>query len=151
MAGVLSRRLASLLAALELHEAQADELRAQIEALGEALKEQGELPPIDEVVSGLTLFNLARLLGQTGPLSDFASKRQLLRYAGMSLHERESGTYKGQTRLSKKGHPLLRKVLGQAVFLLLRGDRLLGARRAPSAANGCRSRRRAWRRCGSCS
>ena len=74
----------------------------------------------------LTLFNLARLVGQTGPLDDFPSKRQLLRYAGMNLRERESGTYKGQTRLSKKGRPLLRKVLGQAAFPLLRSDRLLG-------------------------
>jgi hypothetical protein len=32
--------------------------------------------------------------------------------------------------LSKKGRPLLRKVLGQAVFPLLRRDRLLGPRYA---------------------
>ena len=81
----------------------AEALRAQIEALGDQLKADGSLPPIDEAVSGLTLFNLARLIGQTGPLGDFRSKRQLLRYAGMNLRERESGTYKGQTRLSKKG------------------------------------------------
>ena len=48
----------------------------------------------------------------------------------MNLRERESGQYKGQTRLSKKGRPMLRKVLGQAVFPILRGDRLLGARYA---------------------
>jgi transposase len=130
VADVLSARLAVLLAELEMHEAQAEALREQIEALGEQLKGDGELPPIDEAVSGMTLFNLARLVGQTGPLADFRSKRQLLRYAGMNLRERESGTYKGQTRLSKKGRPMLRKVLGQAVFPLLRGDRLLGARYA---------------------
>ncbi len=73
---------------------------------------------------------MARIVGQTGPLGDFATKRQLLRYAGMNLRERESGTYKGQTRLSKKGRPMLRKVLGQAVFPVLKGDRLLGARYA---------------------
>ena len=48
----------------------------------------------------------------------------------MNLRERESGQYKGQTRLSKKGRPMLRKVLGQAVFPVLRGDRLLGVRYA---------------------
>ena len=48
----------------------------------------------------------------------------------MNLRERESGKYKGQTRLAKKGRPMLRKVLGQAVFPVLRGDRLLGARYA---------------------
>ncbi len=125
-AEVLSGRLKVLLAELEMHECESQHLKAQIEQLGSELKHSGDLPPIDEAVSGLTLFNLARVLGQTGPLSDFASKRQLLRYGGMNLRERESGTYKGQTRLSKKGRPLLRKVLGQAVFPLLRRDRLLG-------------------------
>ena len=128
VADVLSDRLAVLVAELEVHEGHAEALKAQIETLGAELKADGELPPIDEAVSGLTLFNLARLVGQTGPLGDFRSKRQLLRYAGMNLRERESGTYKGQTRLSKKGRPMLRKVLGQAAFPLLRGDRLLGER-----------------------
>ena len=130
VADVLSERLAVLVAELEMHEAHAETLRTQIEALGDRLKTDGALPPIDEAVSGLTLFNLARLVGQTGPLGDFRSKRQLLRYAGMNLRERESGTYKGQTRLSKKGRPMLRKVLGQAVFPVLRRDRLLGERYA---------------------
>lgn len=130
VAAVLSDRLAALLSELEVHEREAASLKERIEALGERLKVRGELPPIDEAVDGITLFNLARVVGQTGPLSDFASKRQLLRYAGMNLRERESGTYKGQTRLSKKGRPLLRKVLGQAVFPVLRGDRLLGERYA---------------------
>ena len=130
VAAVLSDRLAALVAELEVHEGHAAALKAQIEALGQALKARDELPAIDEAVSGLTLFNLARIVGQTGPLGDFASKRQLLRYAGMNLRERESGTYKGQTRLSKKGRPMLRKVLGQAVFPVLRGDRLLGVRYA---------------------
>ena len=130
VAAVLSDRLAVLVAAFEAHEREADRLKGQIEALGQRLKAEDALPPIDEVVSGITLFNLARIVGQTGPLADFASKRQLLRYAGMNLRERESGRYKGQTRLSKKGRPLLRKVLGQAVFPVLRGDRLLGERYA---------------------
>lgn len=130
VAAVFVRRLQVLLAELEQHETHTGELREHIERIGAELKASGELPAIDEAVSGLTLFNLARLLGQTGPLSDFGSKRQLLRYAGMNLRERQSGTYRGQTRLSKKGRPLLRKVLGQAIFPLLRGDRLLGPRYA---------------------
>lgn len=130
VAAVLSDRLSVLVAEIEMHEGHAEALKAQIETLGAGLKADGVLPPVDEAVSGLTLFTLARLVGQTGPLSDFPTKRHLLRYAGMNLRERESGQYKGQTRLSKKGRPLLRKVLGQAAFPLLRSDRLLGARYA---------------------
>ena len=79
VAAVLTKRMQALLSEIELHEAHAGELREQIETLGTELKAQGELPAMDEGVSGLTLFNLARLVGQTGPLADFGSKRQLLR------------------------------------------------------------------------
>ncbi len=122
----LEARLRLLFSDLLRHEARRATYKVQIEALGAQLKEQGALPTLDEAVSGLTLFNLARLLGQTGPLGDFPSKRALLRYAGLNLRERTSGQYRGQTRLSKKGRPLLRKVLGQAVFPVLRRDRLYG-------------------------
>ena len=124
---VLEARLRLLFSDLLRHEARRGTYKVQIEALGAQLKEQGALPTLDEAVSGLTLFNLARLLGQTGPLGDFPSKRALLRYAGLNLRERTSGQYRGQTRLSKKGRPLLRKVLGQTVFPVLRRDRLYGA------------------------
>lgn len=123
----LEARLRVLFSDLLRHEARCAAYKEQIEALGEELKEQGALPRLDEAISGLTLFNLARLLGQTGPLADFPSKRALLRYAGVNLRERTSGQYRGQTRLSKKGRPLLRKVLGQTVFPVLRQDRLYGA------------------------
>ena len=122
----LEARLRVLFKDLLRHEARSTSYKAQIEALGDELKEQGALPKLDEALSGITLFNLARLLGQTGPLRDFPSKRVLLRYAGLNLRERRSGQYRGQTRLSKKGRPLLRKVLAQTVFPVLRRDRLYG-------------------------
>lgn len=119
-------RLRELFSDLVRHEARRVAYKQQIETLGEKLKDQGALPKLDEALSGITRFNLARLLGQTGPLGDFPSKRALLRYAGLNLRERKSGQYRGQTRLSKKGRPLLRKVLGQTVFPVLRRDRLYG-------------------------
>lgn len=119
-------RLRVLFSDLVRHEARRAAYKQQIETLGEKLKAQGQMPRLDEAVSGITLFNLARLIGQTGPLEDFPSKRALLRYGGLNLRERTSGQYRGQTRLSKKGRPLLRKVLGQTVFPVLRRDRLYG-------------------------
>ena len=70
VAAMLSVRLSALLTELEVHEREAERLKAQIEALGDHLKAEGELPAIDEAVEGVTLFNLARVVGQTGPLSD---------------------------------------------------------------------------------
>lgn len=74
----------------------------------------------------ITRLHLARLVAETGPLSDFSSWRQLLRFAGLNLRERQSGRYRGQTRVSKKGRSLLRKVVSQVVLPLVRHDRLYG-------------------------
>ena len=71
-------------------------------------------------------FLLARILAETGPLEDFRSWPQLLRYAGMNLCERQSGTMVGPRRISKKGRTLLRKVLGQAVLPRVRKSDLYG-------------------------
>ncbi len=75
----LEARLRVLLSDLRRHEARCAAYKEEIEALGEHLKAQGALPRLDEALSGLTRFNLARLVGQIGPLEDFASKRALLR------------------------------------------------------------------------
>jgi transposase len=61
-------------------------------------------------------FLLARILAETGPLEDFHSWPALLRYAGLNLCERQSGTMVGRRRISKKGRALLRKTLSQAVL-----------------------------------
>jgi transposase len=71
-------------------------------------------------------FLLARILAETGPLEDFPSCAQLLRYGGMNLCERQSGTMVGRRRISKKGRSLLRKVLGQAVLPRVRQTDLYG-------------------------
>jgi len=68
----------------------------------------------------------ARILGETGPLGDFKSESQLLRYAGLNLREKSSGTIKGQIRISKKGRSSLRKVLHMAVLSLVKTNGLLG-------------------------
>lgn len=122
---LLVDRLKTLWADYTRLTARRERLRGQIEAIGTSLKESGELPQLDHL-KGITLFNLARLASQTGPLTDFRSGRALLRYAGLNLRERQSGSYRGQTRLSKKGRPLLRKILGQTIFPVLRKAMLYG-------------------------
>ncbi|NQV38217.1 MAG: transposase [Candidatus Marinimicrobia bacterium] len=74
----------------------------------------------------ISAFHLARFIGETGPLSDFAHVRQLLRYGGLNLRERKSGTYRGLNRMSKKGRRLLRKILGQIIFPLVKKNALFG-------------------------
>lgn len=68
-------------------------------------------------------FMLARVLAETGPLSDFKSIQQLWRYAGLNLRQKESGTFKGLNRLSKKGRSRLRRCTQQAcIKLVVRGE-----------------------------
>lgn len=84
-----------------------------------------KLPPAQPGV--ITALHLARIVAETGPLSDFASWRKLLRFAGLNLRERKSGKYRGKTKISKKGRALLRKILNQVVLPLVRKGQLFGA------------------------
>lgn len=71
--------------------------------------------------------NIARLLGETGPLGDFTHWRMLMRYGGLNIRMRQSGRYQGQNKITKRGRPLLRKVLQHIVLPLVRQGCLYGA------------------------
>lgn len=70
--------------------------------------------------------NLARLLGETGPIRDFANWRLLMRYAGLNIRMRQSGQYSGQNKITKKGRVLLRKILMNIALPLVKRDRIYG-------------------------
>jgi hypothetical protein len=70
--------------------------------------------------------NLARLLAETGPLGDFKHWRKLMRYGGLNIRMRQSGKFQGQNKITKKGRPLLRKVLHQIALPLVRKKSLYG-------------------------
>ena len=70
--------------------------------------------------------NLARLLGETGPIRDFANWRLLMRYAGLNIRMRQSGQYSGQNKITKKGRVLLRKILLNIALPLVKRDRIYG-------------------------
>jgi transposase len=80
-------------------------------------------PPTAGVISEKYL---ARLLAETGPIGDFRNWRQLMRYGGLNIRMRQSGKYTGKNRISKKGSPLLRKVLNHIVLPLVRQNCLYG-------------------------
>ena len=95
-----------------------------VSVLNELRAEDPNIPsPTPEVISEK---NMAKLLAETGPLSDFEHWRQLLRYTGLNLRERASGTYVGQTKIAKKGRRRLRKILGNIVLPLVPKHKLYG-------------------------
>jgi len=100
-------------------------ITSQMESILNELREDDPLipPPTPNVISDK---NLARLLAETGPLSDFDNWRKLMRYAGLNLKTRQSGTYQGHHKISKKGRRLLRKVLQCIALPLVKKERLYG-------------------------
>ena len=71
-------------------------------------------------------FMLARVLAETGPLSDFKSIQQLWRYAGFNLRQKQSGGMQGINRLSKKGRSRLRRCTMQSCIKLVVRGQLFG-------------------------
>lgn len=116
---VLEKRLRQLWADYTRHESRKEEIAARMGELFKQLNRKGEAP---DRVGNLDAAMMARLIGESGPLSDFDHWREVLHYCGLNLYERESGTYKGETKISKKGRSRFRKVLGQAAFALVQGD-----------------------------
>ncbi len=110
---------------LELHERRREDARERLAQLYTAARlADPRLPaPLAGVVS---ITGLARLFAEIGPLGDFESWRQVLRLGGLNLCERQSGRYRGQTKISRKGRPQLRRILNQLALPLVRRRELFG-------------------------
>ena len=89
-----------------------EDLKEQMCCLYKTLPEYKKLSQIKQIPDSM----MARVVGETGPMSDFNCLNKIMRYAGLNIRTRESGKYKGKDRISKKGRPLLRKILYQIVF-----------------------------------
>ena len=70
-------------------------------------------------IKGITEITLGGILGETGDLSKFAHGNSLLRHAGLNLAEANSGKWKGQIVISKRGRSRLRRYLFLATMSLV--------------------------------
>jgi transposase len=68
---------------------------------------------------------LATVLGETGDLRQFHSANALIKLAGLNLYSMSSGSFCGRTRISKRGRPLLRRILFLAALRLSKEGRPL--------------------------
>jgi transposase len=109
----------------ELAARRRENARTEIETLYDQARLEDPLLP-DPSGSGISKLALARLVGESGPLSAYSSWRQLLRMGGTNLRERKSGTYVGQTRIARRGRPLMRAIVNQMALPLVKRDRLYG-------------------------
>ncbi|MEZ4524460.1 MAG: transposase [Desulfobacterales bacterium] len=110
---------------LECHLLRKSEARKSMEVLYNEIRviDPG-LPMADRRF--ITTFHLSRIIGETGPLSDFRNHNKLMRFSGLNLCERQSGLYRGKTHISKRGRPLLRKILKLTVLPPVKKDGICG-------------------------
>jgi len=107
-------------------------LLSQYQSLSEYLTqlEQDVLMLLQEIpqaipilaIPGIGTVTLAGILSETGDLRNYNHGQQVLRLAGLHLGEISSGLHKGQTRITKRGRPKLRKMLFLAVIHLVKNN-----------------------------
>ena len=86
----------------------------------------------DELLAGSTDYQLLRripgigpitaltILAEAGDLRRFGHHRQFLKFCGLDLATQQSGTFRGQTKLSKYGNARLRRALWMAGLVAVR-------------------------------
>jgi transposase len=79
-------------------------------------------------IPGLSALGTAVILAETGDLSRFASARSVVKHAGLNPAENTSATFRGQTRLSRRGRPRLRLAAWRAVWGALPHNPVLHAK-----------------------
>ena len=62
------------------------------------------------------------MIGELAAFKNFRKSSAVEKYVGLNLFEISSGKHKGQRRVSKRGRPLLRKMLYFASLNLVRKD-----------------------------
>jgi len=67
-------------------------------------------------IRGLGEVTVAGLIGEVADFSKFDTISEVMKLAGLDLYEISSGKHRGQRRISKRGRPLMRKLLFYAAI-----------------------------------
>ena len=62
-------------------------------------------------IKGLAEVTVAGLIGEVADFEKFDTISEVMKLAGLDLYEISSGNHKGQRRISKRGRPLMRKLM----------------------------------------
>ncbi|MRI56086.1 IS110 family transposase, partial [Methylobacterium sp. DB1607] len=71
-------------------------------------------------IPGIGPINALTILAEAGDLRRFSHHRQFLKFCGLDLATQQSGTFRGQTKLSKYGNARLRRTLWLAGQVAIR-------------------------------
>jgi len=81
-------------------------------------------------IPGLSAVTLAAVLAETGDLHRYESSSSVVKHAGMSPARNESGSFRGQAKISRRGRPALRLAVWRATWPVLRHCAVLAAKHA---------------------
>jgi transposase len=73
-------------------------------------------------LKGIGPVTAAGLIGEVGDFTKFGTISEVLKLAGLDLYEVSSGKHRGKLRISKRGRPLIRKLLYLAALSTVRKD-----------------------------
>jgi transposase len=76
-------------------------------------------------VRGVGKVTVAGLIGEVGDFRKFHTLAEIMKLAGLNLFEISSGQHKGRRHISKRGRPLLRKLLFFAAINMVRQNGLM--------------------------
>lgn len=84
--------------------------RAEIEHAAEAALQQNRDYQLLRQIPGIGPINAMAIIAEAGDIRRFGHHRQFLKFCGLDLATQQSGTFRGQTKLSKYGNARLRRI-----------------------------------------
>ncbi len=117
---------------IELKEQQIDFYESQIKSVDKEIKtlvksDKNLFEKIEKIktIKGLGFITIIKVLTETNGFLLFKNIRQLVSYAGLDIIEKESGKYKGKTKISKKGNARIRSALYMPAMSAARSNKTL--------------------------
>jgi transposase len=119
----LLRRIADELGDLQRARAQLRRVEADMAAVLDelGLSRLGDIP-------GLSVTGAAAILAETGDPRQYQTSSALVKHAGMSPAQNESGAFAGQAHMSRRGRPGLRLTVWRAIWPLLAHNPVMAAK-----------------------
>jgi transposase len=96
---------------LDLINLQIDEVEHEIKSLIKSDQELHEKVKTIVTIPSVALITVATVLAETNGFSAILNQKQLTSYAGYDVKLKESGKYKGKSKISKQGNAHIRRVL----------------------------------------
>ena len=76
-------------------------------------------------IKGIGHVTVAGLIGEVGDFNKFNTISEITKLAGLDLFEISSGQFKGQRRISKRGRPMMRKLLFFAAINMVKSTGIM--------------------------